>query len=88
MVLTPTILKRNVSFFDIYETVLKRQSFFLTADEANKEKSKIKITENEACLLQNQVRQEIKHILIHLSMVFRIFELKLMLMEIYFELTI
>ncbi len=57
MVLTPTILKRNVSLFGIYETALKRQSFFLTADEANKEKSKIKITENEACMLQNQVRQ-------------------------------
>jgi len=34
--------------------------FSLVADGAKSEESKIKITQNEACTLQNQVREEMK----------------------------
>jgi hypothetical protein len=34
--------------------------FPLVADGAKSEESKIKITQNEACTLQNQVREEMK----------------------------
>jgi hypothetical protein len=53
------ISRRNVSLFHIIRSI-RETILFLVADGAKTDEWKIKITENEACILQNQVREEMK----------------------------
>ncbi len=54
----------------------------MLATEENQE-TKVKFTQNDECILENQVREQNTRITYISFVVYRIFELKLMLKEIY-----
>jgi hypothetical protein len=44
----------------MYISIEEGNVFFVVADSVKTDESKVKITRNEACTLQNQVRQEME----------------------------
>jgi hypothetical protein len=60
LVSTHTISKRNVRYLDIHLFIYEDNVVLFVADEEKNEETKVKITHNEACVLQNQVRQKLK----------------------------
>jgi hypothetical protein len=69
--------KRNILFFIVDYKSTKIITFVLATQE--NEEPKIKITTNDECILQNQVRQTKQYVTTISSIVSRIFELKSML---------
>ena len=53
-------------FLDIHSIVRQREFSFLTANRENNQQSKVKITQNDECILENEVRESINK---YLSMI-------------------
>jgi len=72
-VLILIILKRKVKCLVVEDSLVLRR-LFVIADHERNSKSSVKITQNDACTLQNQVRQQAQRIFFCMKFVFSHFQ--------------